>query len=294
MTIQQPSATFSSIRDFALFRLCGDLDAIHTEISGVLENNDIEYVHRIRIAIRRYRNNLRIFRYFSDQSFYDFLEQKYIETNEFSSILAFARDLDIQYAILDQGLGIPPTTGKTKILTDIKKKREIVQRQLVEYMDSPSYTVLLDHTNQINLSFSSITVFAGKDAILNAIKSSLAFTLSVLYPITPYTNSEEIHHYRKAIRRLRYTLESFQPVIPFLIENEIELTHTIQDLLGDMHDLDMISQSITAIDTLENDEQKVILEIINKNHEILNVQFIEKIKSNEMVQLLFQILDSIS
>jgi CHAD domain-containing protein len=294
MTIEQLSISFPSMRDFALFRLNGNLDSIHAEINGVVENTDIEFIHRIRIAIRRYRNNLRIFRYFSDQNFYNFLEQKYQETAEFSTLLGFARDLDIQYYLIDVCLDLPITPVKDEILNEVKDKRTVIQNQLAEYINSPAYSLFLEHGDQIQTVFSNITTFAGAEAILNAAKSSLAFSLSVLYPITPNTNGEEVHRFRKAIRRVRYTLESIQPVVAFPIDNEIEISHKIQDLLGDMHDLDMVNASITLLDDIPLDEKNGILENIYKKHQDFHVQFIEKINSNEMIQILLQMMDLFS
>jgi hypothetical protein len=49
----------------------------------------------------------------------------------------------------------------------------------------------------------------------------------------------ELHQMRIAAKRLRYTLEIFAPVIGGVIPMAIERMKVLQDLLGDIHDLDV-------------------------------------------------------
>ena len=287
--------SYSSLPEFVQSRLIQDLEAIHTEVSGVIENNDIEYVHRIRIAIRRYRNNLKIFRYFADQSFHDFLSLKYQETFEFSSLLAFARDLDIQAYLIEEGLQLPHTAIQTDFLQTIKDERNNVQNQLVNYFNTSSYTLLINHADELNTIFSNKDFqFLNEKNIFNAICSSFAYALSILYPITESSDGEEVHSFRKAIRRVRYTLETFQPIIAYPIEEIIEESHLIQDLLGDMHDLDMLNHSLLNNGLMQKTQSKEILENINNKHHLYQLQFVEKLQSKEIIDFLFLQLEHFS
>ena len=288
----QPPSTLS---EFVFSRLVYDLEAIHIEASGVIENIDIEFVHRIRIAIRRYRNNLKLFRYFADQSFYDFLLLKYQETSELSSLLAFARDLDIQDYLLEQGLDLPQSSLKSDFLKAIREERNNIQNQLVSYFNTSSYTLLINHIDEINsINSGSSIQFLDNNKIFDAICGSFAFALSILYPITENTDGEEVHRFRKAIRRVRYTLETFQPVIAYPIDEIIEESHLLQDLLGDMHDLDMLNQTLVNTTTVPDLESNEFLEIINNKHQLYHLQFIEKLQSKEIMNFLNHQLERFS
>jgi len=50
---------------------------------------------------------------------------------------------------------------------------------------------------------------------------------------------EELHRLRIAAKRLRYTLEIFAPILGPPLPAVIERLRTLQDLLGDIHDLDV-------------------------------------------------------
>ena len=287
--------SYSSLPEFVQSRLMQDLESINSEVSGLIENTDIEYVHRIRIAIRRYRNNLKLFRYFADQSLYDFLTCKYQETDKFSSLLASARDLDIQYYLVEQGLELAQNALQIEFLQTIREERNNIQNHLVSFFNSSSYTLLINHTNELGTIFSNHTIkFLDDRTIFNAICSSFAFALSVLFPITENTDGEEVHRFRKAIRRVRYTLETLQPVIAYPVDNTIEESHKIQDLLGDMHDLDMLNQSLNNINLGQKSESKDILEIINNKHQLYQRQFIEKLQSEEIMNFLINQFDRFS
>jgi CHAD domain-containing protein len=293
--MQQSIQLPNSFAQFILSSLLDELVIMHNEVNGVIENIDIEYVHRIRISIRRYRNNLKLFRYFANQSFYDFLSSKFIETGELSSLLAFARDLDIQHYLVSQFTEETQHAANSKILQTINRERASIQDQLLAYFNGSAYTLLINHGRELESIFSNdAPSFQDDKIIFRSICSALSYALSILYPITKETDGEEIHRFRKAIRRVRYTLETFQPIIAYSIDDVVEESHTIQDLLGDMHDLDMLHHALLNMPQTDISLNQTLLEFTNNKYQLLQLQFVEKIESNEMVDFITQQLDFFS
>jgi CHAD domain-containing protein len=56
----------------------------------------------------------------------------------------------------------------------------------------------------------------------------------------------ELHRMRIAAKRLRYTLELFEPTIGRSVATAIEAMKEVQDLLGSIHDLDVITPVLVA------------------------------------------------
>jgi hypothetical protein len=82
-------------------KLPGLLDAFTTEISGVKEAQDIEYIHRMRVASRRLRAALPLFRTcFPDKQYLKWMQ----EITRITRALGDARDADVQIAFLIKSL----------------------------------------------------------------------------------------------------------------------------------------------------------------------------------------------
>ena len=83
----------------ALQKLPGLLEAFTREIDGVKEGQDIEYIHRMRVASRRLRAALPLFRIcFADNQYRKWLQ----EITQITRALGDARDADVQIAFLQK------------------------------------------------------------------------------------------------------------------------------------------------------------------------------------------------
>jgi CHAD domain-containing protein len=57
----------------------------------------------------------------------------------------------------------------------------------------------------------------------------------------------ELHQMRIGAKRLRYTLELFAPALGGLLPSAIERIKVLQDLLGDIHDLDVVTPLLVGV-----------------------------------------------
>ena len=80
-------------------KLPGLLDAFTGEIAGVKEAQDIEYIHRMRVASRRLRAALPLFRpCFPEKQYAKWMQ----EITKITRALGDARDADVQIAFLQK------------------------------------------------------------------------------------------------------------------------------------------------------------------------------------------------
>src|SRR5512145_2616192 len=86
---------------YALQKLPGLLEAFTREIHGVKEGQDIEYIHRMRVASRRLRAALPLFRIcFPRKQYLRWMQ----ELTKITRALGEARDADVQIASLEKAL----------------------------------------------------------------------------------------------------------------------------------------------------------------------------------------------
>ncbi|MHB8053394.1 MAG: CHAD domain-containing protein, partial [Methanoregula sp.] len=86
---------------YAMQKLPGLLDAFTCEIAGVKEAQDIEYIHRMRVASRRLRAALPLFRTcFPDKQYMKWMK----EITKITRALGDARDADVQIVFLTKSL----------------------------------------------------------------------------------------------------------------------------------------------------------------------------------------------
>lgn len=83
--------------------------------------------------------------------------------------------------------------------------------------------------------------------------------LEELLSWTPYiddpVNVPEIHHMRIAAKRLRYTLELFQPILGKGTNGLIDEVKTIQSHIGTMHDADVMIERVVGMISADGEER---------------------------------------
>ena len=78
---------------------------------------------------------------------------------------------------------------------------------------------------------------------LKKIKEIISSRLKKLYDYEPYviqpTKTKKLHLMRIAAKNLRYTLEVLKPVYDERLEEYIQAAKSVQDVLGDVHEMDV-------------------------------------------------------
>lgn len=214
------------------------------EIDGALSEQDIEYVHRMRVASRRLRTALKLF----EQHLPDNTAQ--IWRGEFKGItkaLGQARDLDIQIQWVEQMLmgDLAPhyKPGYKRLVLRLKQERKKAQGKVNAAIDTlqTNETIKGIHTlldvsgNDQGLPYTAALYQKAFESIHTGIQGFLSYRESI-YSVN---NSEPLHAMRIAGKHLRYTLEIFAPLYEGGMTPFIEIMKGIQDQLGEIHDCDV-------------------------------------------------------
>ncbi len=241
------------------------LKSFEAQIDGVIDNEDIECVHKMRVSTRKIRAVMPLF-----QSCYP--KKKYkrwlAEIKTVTKLLGEARDLDVQISFLQNYIQKSPQHHDlTPLLKDHKDRRKTVQATVIggleKLRDSAVLSEFSDFLKQVVGELSS----ASSDSLSVKEKACWNITcmLNDFLTLSEYVHQETAilkhHEMRIKAKRLRYTMETFSSLYPNGLSQEIQVMKDFQDLLGEMHDCDVwISylSSFTADESQKEYEKRQI------------------------------------
>ncbi len=240
------------------------------------EAEDIEFIHRMRVASRRTRSCLPLFKEcFSSKKYREWRK----EIRNITRALREARDADVQIAFIktyidkleEESLRL----GAERFLLRLRQRRERTQPRVIKAIDRLLESGVVEDMEKScrkmrkespNANVNSLETYQNALVhITSRLEEIFAHEASVYIP----ENIEEHHAMRIAVKRLRYTMEVFSPLYEGELENQIEVCKKLQDLLGDMHDCDvwmdylpqfMEEERAYSLDYFEHDDSSGNLE----------------------------------
>ncbi len=231
------------------------------QIEGIHKAEDIEFVHRARVASRRLRQALVVF----DDCFPgDRVGYWLKEVRRLGRGLGAARDKDVQIAWISDVLARLEdrscVLGVARVLVRCQRKREGVQpevlRLLRQLLAGRALHEMLTATKKLTsadgkqAAEKSPVVFQRAEwHIVERVKELRAFEPCLASP----GDQKQHHAMRIAVKRLRYTMELFKPVYEGALDRVIEAIKQVQTLLGDVHDCDVW---ITQLDKMLQKQSK--------------------------------------
>ncbi|MCG7844000.1 MAG: YfcE family phosphodiesterase, partial [Methanomassiliicoccales archaeon] len=225
------------------------LTALLAEVDGVRAGEDIEHVHRMRVASRRLRSALRLFR----ECFKGKSGKRWRQAaKEVTTSLGEARDLDVQIAFLsklkkdwegEDGRALIP------IIEMLRSQRVALHPNIVALMDALTtehplleLKVDLDRSGEPTGEVSALCPYAFAHASI-AVEEMMSHASSV--PI--YEDWQGHHALRIAGKHLRYALEAFRNAYEDKLEEEVRTLKRLQDVVGELHDCDVWLQKLTTM-----------------------------------------------
>ena len=232
-----------SIASFGAAFILEQVQQMEDQVNGVLTADDIEYVHRMRVASRRLRTALQLFKGYLPG---DHAELWRHEIKAITRSLGSARDLDIQIELIEEKYRtlcekiFQP--GYKRLLLRLKQKRRDAQQKinlaiqrLQENQTVDSMRTFLERASvDQNQDTPALLGFAS-GRIHRALTDFLSYQGYIHMP----DNSEKLHAMRIAGKHLRYTLELFTPLYGDSLTPFIKIMKNIQDQLGEIHDCDV-------------------------------------------------------
>jgi len=223
------------------------LKALIGEVDGVREARDIEYIHRTRVASRRLRSALTIFK--------DSYPQKTIldwqdDIKKITKALGAARDVDVQVDCLrkiDSGLSQKQyRSGIRRILLRLNQQRTKLQTHVITTLDNLEkkhtlermYLSLNDIVGDKNITEINYTNNIYKQAqaiILTRLESFLSFNEYLFQPEL----MKELHEMRISAKSFRYAMENLSSLYNEQLMKPIEIVRGFQEILGKIHDCDV-------------------------------------------------------
>jgi CHAD domain-containing protein len=232
------------------------------QLDGVRAAEDIEFVHRARVATRRLRAALRLF----DKCFSPKRVKRWRKAiHETTAKLGNARDRDVQIELLCGTLSALSAKecfpGIARILVQLERERERLQRKVVKAVDRLEAKGVLREmrraTRDILREVSPLPEDVRTPAayvhterhIVRQADELLRHQESLADP----EDRQSHHAMRIAAKRLRYTLEIARPVYPGQLDDAVEAIKRVQSLLGDVHDCDVWAQHLDAFAAKQRD-----------------------------------------
>jgi putative phosphoesterase len=227
-----------------LLKLLGGFEGL---VEGVIDNRDIEYVHKTRVGSRRLRAALPLFDFcFSKKEYKTWLK----EIKKVTRLLSQARDLDVQIAFIEGYLKKLDSTAAEKfglnaLLRERKSRRRKIQPDVISGLKELKGTEIL---SDIGASCKQIMAEQTDEAfdsgqVLEKAHRHISFRLNDFLSMKQYVyqENEKLRHHQMRIyaKKLRYTMECFAPLYENKLEGEIQRIKDFQDMLGEMHDCDV-------------------------------------------------------
>ena len=222
---------------------------------GIRQAEDIEFVHRARVASRRLRTALRMFRdCFGTKRAKRWRKQIRRVTAE----LGEARDKDVQIdflcGILDELKERGCYPGIARLLVQVERQREQLQPKVVgaierlrtggvvEEIQTTAKRIVADlKAPDLTPRTPFVCAQTGRH-ICRRLEQLLSYQDS----LRDAEDKQRHHAMRIAAKRLRYTLEIAKPVYDEQLEAIIEAVRKVQTLLGEIHDCDVWIDQLTA------------------------------------------------
>jgi putative phosphoesterase len=265
------------------------LPTLESQAESIKKGEDVEYVHKTRVASRRIRAALPLFKScFPKKNFRKWLKQ----IKRVTRFLGEARDLDVQIIFTQDYLKTHSTSkasGNVKfLLEDLTNRRANVQAIVpIELEKLKTLGILEEITRFCTQALAELSnePFYSQAVLQEAywhISTKIDEFLAMEYCV--HKEDDVLNHHKMRIRAkwLRYTMEAFSSLYTRTLSNEIKLIKRFQDILGEMHDCDVWIEFLPKPDaqiTVEhNTEDKTLsefLEFVKQRRRALYGDFVQ-------------------
>lgn len=248
--------------DPALLNYCAgimlpQLRTIQSRAERIINRSNIEDIHDIRVASRRVRTCLTIFKdTFPAKKFKNWVKDIKSITNSYGAV----RDLDVQIDLLNKV--IEGVTDK-KLLPGLRRVRlRLKQRRANKQTKTSALTRAIIDSRTIFDMLDWCEKFGNQEIIKSPalfqlgylnIQSHLDEFLFFEVFIFDPGREKELHQMRIAAKKLRYSLEVFSDLYNHETDFALDIARQSQEILGQIHDADVwINYLSKFIDSEQN------------------------------------------
>lgn len=227
------------------------LTTINRNLPGVLDDLDSEFLHDLRVAIRRTRSGLSLIKKVMPPAVVDSFKKDF---GLLGGKTGPTRDLDVYLLKRDEYLARLPAAlqpGLTSFFTDLAVQRKTEQKKMGVFLRSKKSSAILDSWERYLASEDpepapvagmAVEQLAGR-VIFRRFKRVLVDGQA----LDAQTPDSEVHRLRIQCKKLRYTIEFFSSLYPVEdIQTVIRQLKKLQDILGTFNDLSVQQQMLNT------------------------------------------------
>lgn len=236
------------IRGYGSEVLLKHLKALLGEVEGVRAHEDVEPVHRMRVACRRLRSLLPVFGPHLAPKRYKRWRRAF---RKLGRALGAARDTDVhieRVKVFLRGIEGKERLGVARLLLRLRQQRAALQAEVLTALSAFEQSQVADEMRALlvplalpvrGMTWSLVAepelYRLAEQTIRERLEAFLAFGEYVDRPECV----NELHLMRIRAKHLRYTLEAFSPLYGEDLKPYIQAVRTCQEWLGAVHDLDV-------------------------------------------------------
>lgn len=244
-----------ALRQFAAQSLAERVGAVRGYVQAVRDAQDQEAVHQMRVASRRLRAALNVFAPAMPPKK---LKRWRKQVRAITAALGDARDIDVQVAFIDARLDAldadhrAARPGLQRLHLRLTQQRRRAQDAVVAAMDglenADLFAAMPDELHRIAVETreslgAGAAQLLGHPAIRRHGRQAITQRLDQMLGYEAYVDQpamvEQLHQMRIEAKRLRYTVELFQPAFGDQLDKPLKRIRKVQAALGDVHDLDV-------------------------------------------------------
>lgn len=228
--------------------LRAQLDRTVRHERGTRDGRDIEELHDMRVAVRRMRAALRVFRPYVDTAAYKPFRKALRRTGR---ILGTVRDLDVFREKAQRYLDALPEERRSELdalLAAWQMRRDAARKGMLALLDSEAYAQLKNEFGRFLATPGAGAPQApseGAPPLPHRAREAVPPLVVASYTaVRAYEGRVEgtdtplprLHQLRIAGKRLRYTLEFFREILPAEVASLIDRIKELQEHLGNLQD----------------------------------------------------------
>lgn len=248
--------------------------------TGSRTGEDIESVHRMRVAVRRMRSLLRLVE--------DYYQGKTVATAEkrlrqIARSLGAIRDLDVLILDLQHfsaTLSPEDQQPAKALISRLDRRRAKRRKRLNAFLDSQSY----------QRSLRQLEGFAKKKGkreqglkrphephelrhLLPTLLHQRLASVRAYDTVLPASDDKQLHALRVECKRLRYAVEFFAPALGSSVESFLASVKSMQDTLGRLNDIAVFVSRLQGLDKLSPEQAALVEDYIAiRNSELVRLR----------------------
>jgi CHAD domain-containing protein len=196
---------------------------------------EAEDVHQMRVATRRLRSTLRVFRPALEGPWTDRLRRR---LSALADVLGDARDADVMLMRLDERIATLPDVDARSaepLRTKLEQQCTAARAHLLEHLDGTTHKRLLSTLSDA-AARPRFAASAPTEPLIASASEAWASLAAAIDALPEEPSADELHRVRLRTKRVRYTAETLAPVTDGGALRFARRAADLQDVLGRIQD----------------------------------------------------------